>query len=108
MGQAVPQSVLEPDVELDAFGEAGTVRMSDLTDQDIADRLRTGGIALTLQRLVIARVLLSRPIHLTADQVWARARVIMPEISRATVYNTLDLFERSTLWRRIKSLGLRL
>lgn len=97
MGRAAPPSV--------STGEAGEERefvsMSDMTDQDIADRLRTAGVALTLQRLVIARVLLSRPVHLTADQVWTRAREIMPEISRATVYNTLDLFERSALLRRL-------
>lgn len=75
--------------------------MSDVTDQDIADRLRTAGVVLTLQRLVIARVLLARPVHLSADQVWSRAKEIMPEISRATVYNTLDLFERSALLRRL-------
>ncbi len=75
--------------------------MSDVTDQDIADRLRSAGVVLTLQRLVIARVLLARPVHLSADQVWTRAKEIMPEISRATVYNTLDLFERSALLRRL-------
>jgi len=101
MGQATPQSLLTPDVDRDVPADMGIGRMTDVSDQDIADRLRGGGIALTLQRLVIARVLLSRPIHLTADQVWARARVIMPEISRATVYNTLDLFERSNLLRRL-------
>lgn len=70
-------------------------------EADLAGRLREAGVALTLQRLVIARVLLARPIHLTADQVWGRARELMPEISRATVYNTLDLFERSHLLRRL-------
>jgi Fur family iron response transcriptional regulator len=75
--------------------------MSELDDPDLADRLRAAGIALTLQRLVIARVLLSRPIHLAADQVWERAQVIMPAISRATVYNTLDLFVRFDLLRRL-------
>ncbi|MER2605827.1 MAG: transcriptional repressor [Siculibacillus sp.] len=75
--------------------------MSEVSDQDLADRLRRNGVSLTLQRLVIARVLLTRPIHLTADQIWARAKEIMPEISRATVYNTLDLFERCNLLRRL-------
>lgn len=73
----------------------------DLDDRALADRLRASGVSLTLQRLVIARVLLARPVHLTADQVWGRAKELMPEISRATVYNTLDLFERSGLLRRL-------
>lgn len=72
-----------------------------LDDRDLSDRLRLCGVSLTLQRLVIARVLLSRPVHLTADQVWARAKELMPDVSRATVYNTLDLFERSGLLRRL-------
>lgn len=29
-------------------------------------------------------------VHLTADAVYARARVLLPEISLATVYNTLN------------------
>ncbi len=99
MGQATPRSPF--DVAVDERDAREFVRMSDVTDQDLADRLRGAGVALTLQRLVIARVLLSRPVHLTADQVWGRAKEIMPEISRATVYNTLDLFERSALLRRL-------
>jgi len=100
MGQALSNNLpLQGAEDDDRIGAA--VHMNDASDQDIAERLRAAGISLTLQRLVIARVLLSRPIHLTADQVWARARVIMPEISRATVYNTLDLFERSNLLRRL-------
>ena len=78
-----------------------TQRNGEVGDELLADRLRRAGIALTLQRLVIARVLLAHPIHLTADQVWGRAKELMPEISRATVYNTLDLFERSGLLRRL-------
>lgn len=101
MGQAKPRSPFSVEPARDDRLETGTIRMSDITDQDLADRLRAAGVALTLQRLVIARVLLSRPVHLTADQVWGRAKEIMPEISRATVYNTLDLFERSALLRRL-------
>ncbi len=100
MGQAKPPIGFAPAFG-DGFEPAESPTMSDVTDQDLADRLRTAGVSLTLQRLVIARVLLSRPVHLTADQVWGRAREIMPEISRATVYNTLDLFERSALLRRL-------
>ena len=99
MGRASFLSPLLTEIALpSSLGEGG---MSDTSDQTLADRLRASGVSLTLQRLVIARVLLARPVHLTADQVWARAKEIMPEISRATVYNTLDLFERSGLLRRL-------
>lgn len=101
MGRAAPLTPLLTEVAPDARLDAGIGRVTDVSDQELADRLRGNGVALTLQRLVIARVLLAGPVHLTADQVWARAKEIMPEISRATVYNTLDLFERSGLLRRL-------
>lgn len=72
-----------------------------IDDRDLAERLREAGVSLTLQRLAIARVLMPQPVHLTADQVWGRAKAILPEVSRATVYNTLDLFERAGLVRRL-------
>lgn len=49
---------------------------------------------MTAQRRVVAEVLAGENIHLTADEVLDRATAILPEISRATVYNTLnDLVE---------------
>ncbi|GAA3117100.1 Fur family transcriptional regulator [Streptomyces rectiviolaceus] len=44
---------------------------------------------MTAQRRVIAEVLDGEHVHLTADEVLARATARLPEISRATVYNTL-------------------
>lgn len=66
-----------------------------------SETLRRAGIPLTLQRLAVAQVILHEPIHLTAEQVLARARAIMPEISRATVYNTLRLFADHGLVREL-------
>ncbi|MFI6156847.1 Fur family transcriptional regulator [Kitasatospora sp. NPDC051170] len=56
---------------------------------DLLDRLRGRGWRLTSQRRVVAEVLDGDHVHLTADEVHARAAVHLPEISRATVYNTL-------------------
>ncbi|WP_112466773.1 Fur family transcriptional regulator [Streptomyces triticisoli] len=56
---------------------------------DLLGRLRTRGWRLTAQRRVVAEVLDGDHIHLTADEVHARAVRRLPEISRATVYNTL-------------------
>jgi Fur family ferric uptake transcriptional regulator len=39
---------------------------------------------------VVAEVLAGEHIHLTADAVYSRAQVLLPEISLATVYNTLN------------------
>ncbi len=56
---------------------------------DLVQRLRGCGWRMTAQRRVVAEVLDGDHIHLTADEVLARAAVRLPEISRATVYNTL-------------------
>lgn len=55
----------------------------------VCDKLRTEGRRVTPQRRVIVRVLLEDGSHLTADQVLRRARRELPDISPATVYNTL-------------------
>jgi Fur family transcriptional regulator, stress-responsive regulator len=56
---------------------------------DLPERLRARGWRMTSQRRVVAEVLDGDHVHLTADEVHARAAQRLPEISRATVYNTL-------------------
>jgi Fur family ferric uptake transcriptional regulator len=56
---------------------------------DLLERLRERGWRMTSQRRVVAEVLDGDHVHLTADEVHARAAHRLPEISRATVYNTL-------------------
>ncbi|WP_328924443.1 transcriptional repressor [Streptomyces sp. NBC_00190] len=56
---------------------------------DLLQRLRGRGWRMTSQRRVVAEVLDGEHVHLTADEVHARAARRLPEISRATVYNTL-------------------
>jgi Fur family ferric uptake transcriptional regulator len=56
---------------------------------DLLERLRERGWRMTAQRRVVAEVLDGEHVHLTADEVHARAIERLPEISRATVYNTL-------------------
>lgn len=56
---------------------------------DLLTRLRQEHWRLTSQRRVVAEVLSGPHVHLTADEVHARAAEVLPEISRATVYNTL-------------------
>jgi Fe2+ or Zn2+ uptake regulation protein len=55
----------------------------------LIERLRQSNYRLTAQRRVVAEVLAGDNLHLTADEVHQRARAILPEISRATVYSTL-------------------
>jgi Fur family ferric uptake transcriptional regulator len=56
---------------------------------DLIDRLRASDFRLTAQRRVVAEVLSGTNVHLTAEEVHERAIERLPEISRATVYNTL-------------------
>ncbi|WP_415949021.1 Fur family transcriptional regulator [Streptomyces sp. KLOTTS4A1] len=56
---------------------------------DLLERLRGRGWRMTSQRRVVAEVLDGEHVHLTADEVLVRAAEKLPEISRATVYNTL-------------------
>ena len=56
---------------------------------DLLERLRSRGWRMTAQRRVVAEVLHGDHVHLSADEVLERASVLLPEIARATVYNTL-------------------
>ncbi|MFV2039155.1 MAG: Fur family transcriptional regulator [Acidimicrobiales bacterium] len=57
---------------------------------DLLDRVRLRGWRLTAQRRVVAQSLAGDNVHLTAEGVHERAVALLPEISRATVYNTLN------------------
>jgi Fur family iron response transcriptional regulator len=68
---------------------------------DLAEVLRRHGINPTHQRIEIAYALYSRSEHLSAEQVLAIVNERHPETSRATVYNTLNLFVESGLIREV-------
>ena len=60
---------------------------------EILALLREHGVHPTTQRLEVADILLARPQHLSAEQLIERLRTNGSSISKATVYNTLNLFE---------------
>jgi len=66
----------------------------------IVHKLRAHGLTPTRQRLDIAQLLLERPMHLTADEVYAAVSV-NGGTSRATVYNTLSAFVDCGLVRQV-------
>lgn len=66
-----------------------------------ASVLEAHGVAITPQRLRIAQLMLARSQHLTAEQVMVGLRLIGARVSKATVYNTLNLFAERGLLRRI-------
>lgn len=67
-------------------------------DQAIA-RLRRHGIQPTPQRIAVAQCVFTDPSHPTAERVWARVKRKHPTVSRATIYNTLNLFVAKRLLR---------
>ncbi len=63
--------------------------------------LRNHGVTPTAPRVKIASVLLTRPQHVSADQVMEMANESGRKVSKATVYNTLGLFVRKGLIREL-------
>ncbi|HBZ18290.1 MAG TPA: transcriptional repressor, partial [Betaproteobacteria bacterium] len=59
---------------------------------DLIDQLRSRGITPTKQRITIADVLFQKKQHVSADQLLDIVRREDATVSRATVYNTLNLF----------------
>jgi Fur family iron response transcriptional regulator len=66
-----------------------------------AERLSACGIRATDQRLRIASILLSAPQHLSAEQIAEALRRGGAQVSKATVYNTLNLFAARGLIRQL-------
>ena len=67
---------------------------------DIIRRLEENGIQASAQRVAVAEYVLSTDDHPSADQVFARVKGRIPVLSRATVYNTLNLFVAKGLLRQ--------
>jgi Fur family transcriptional regulator, iron response regulator len=74
---------------------------SQFTRDNLADKLRAHGINPTHQRIEIAFALFSRHEHLSADQVMTIVNERHSETSKATVYNTLNLFLEKKLIREV-------
>lgn len=68
----------------------------------IAERLRKSGIQPSAQRVAVAEYVLETDAHPSADQVWRAVKARIPMISRATVYNTLNLFVRKGLLKQLQ------
>lgn len=56
----------------------------------LAERLHERGWRITPQRRAVVSTLHGEHVHLSAEQVLAGARRVLPEVSLATVYNTLN------------------
>lgn len=82
-------------------------RSPELADQLRAfeEMCRQSAFPLTVQRRVILECVLQRQDHPTADQVHEDVRARVPEISRTTVYRTLEALVQMGAIRRAHHLG---
>ncbi len=65
-------------------------------------QLLAHGINCTPQRLLVAQVLFAHDQHVSADQLLAMVRGQGARVSKATVYNTLNLFADKGLVRALR------
>ncbi len=72
-----------------------------MTRERLAQLLSEHGIQPSAQRLAVAAYVLPSDQHPSADRVFAEVRSRIPMISRATVYNTLNLFVRRGLLKQL-------
>ncbi len=66
------------------------------------DRLEAKGLRMTGQRRVVAQVLETSVDHPDVEELYARAQVIDPGISIATVYRTVKLFEEAGILDKLE------
>jgi Fur family iron response transcriptional regulator len=69
--------------------------------EEVAELLQRFGVTPTNQRLDVGQVILSRPQHLSADQIISAVQHSGSRVSKATVYNTLNLFCERGLLRTV-------
>jgi Fur family iron response transcriptional regulator len=81
--------------------QCGEMMQRSYTRDNLAEVLRARDINPTHQRIEIAYTLFSRGEHLSADQVLAIVNDRHSEVSKATVYNTLNLFLAKKLIREV-------
>ncbi len=67
----------------------------------IALELENHGLKGTPQRMLVAQLLLKAPRHLTAEQILKELKYAGHRVSKATVYNTLNMLSEHGLIRQI-------
>jgi len=68
------------------------------------EKCRSLGLNVTPQRMAIYKALVGDETHPSPDAVFRRVRLSHPTISHATVYKTLDTFERHGIISRLTPL----
>jgi Fur family transcriptional regulator, iron response regulator len=80
---------------------ADLTTMAMHAQETIAQRLARPGARPTSQRVQLAALVFARPQHLSAEQLLREARALGIRVSKATVYNTLNLFVQCGLLREL-------
>lgn len=68
---------------------------------DVIALLTRNGIQPSAQRVAVADYVLFTDEHPSADRVFARVKKVLPVLSRATVYNTLNLLVKKGMLREL-------
>jgi Fur family iron response transcriptional regulator len=71
------------------------------TRDEIAQLLQSRGVFPTAQRVDVGLVILAKPQHLSAEQIIVQIRAGGSSVSKATVYNTLNIFCERGLLRTV-------
>lgn len=69
--------------------------------RQVAEKLRESGVQPSAQRVAVAEYVLHTDAHPSAEQVFSRVRKTFPMLSRATVYNTLNILVAKGLLREL-------
>jgi Fe2+ or Zn2+ uptake regulation protein len=77
--------------------------MTSAPDKQLEDSLRSRGMRVTPQRVLIHRALRELDRHVSADEVLAAVSERLPNASLPTVYATLDLLEELGMVRRLSA-----
>jgi len=82
-------------------GNSDMAAGTPMTKDQVAGLLRSRGITPTSQRVRVGQILFACDQHLSADEVLRQLRADGSRVSKATVYNTLNLFSSKGLLRAL-------
>jgi Fur family peroxide stress response transcriptional regulator len=75
--------------------------MSKMTVEEKKAKLKDKGVLLTIQRSAVLEFLHDTTAHPTAEEIYQSLRGMYSALSRATIYNTLDLLKTHGLIQEI-------
>ncbi len=80
----------------------GQKTSSPMTTAQIEKRLNDVGVSATAQRIAICKYILCEADHPTAEDIKNWTDLNFPKLSRATVYNTLEILVQAGLLKELK------